>query len=98
MNGMVLPPEMDISTEISFQPLGNGSAAVIGEFVLEPAEVEPVLHSLTGSGIEVTALHSHMITEEPRLFYLHCWAKGDASSIARSMHKALMLTNSSIKR
>ncbi len=98
MNGMVLPPEMDISTEISFQPLGNGSAAVIGEFVLEPAEVEPVLHSLTGSGIEVTALHSHMITEEPRLFYLHCWAKGDASSIARSMHKALMMTNSSIKR
>ena len=48
MNGMALPPEMDISTEISFQPSGNGNAAVIGEFVLEPGEVEPVLHSLAG--------------------------------------------------
>ena len=75
MNGMVLPPEMDISTEISFQPLGDGKSAAIGEFVLEADEVEPMLHTLSANGIEVTALHSHMLTEEPRLFYLHCWAK-----------------------
>ncbi len=97
MNGMVLPPDMDISTEISFQPLGNGKAAAIGEFVLETDEVEPVLHSLSGNGIEVTALHSHMLTEEPRLFYLHCWAKGDTEKIAQAFHEALKKTNSNIK-
>lgn len=98
MNEVELAPGMDISTEISFQPLGNGKAAAIGEFVLEPVEVEPVLHSLSGSGIEVTALHSHMITEEPRLFYLHCWTKGDALNIAQAMHEALSMTNSKILR
>ncbi len=97
MNGMALPPEMDISTEISFQPLGDGKAAAIGEFVLESDEVEPVLHSLSGNGIEVTALHSHMLTEEPRLFYLHCWAKGDTEKIAHAFHEALKKTNSDIK-
>lgn len=97
MNGMVLPPEMDISTEISFQPLGDGKAAAIGEFVLESDEVEPVLHSLSGNGIEVTALHSHMLTEEPGLFYLHCWAKGDTEKIAQAFHEALKKTNSDIK-
>jgi hypothetical protein len=96
MNGMVLPHEMDISTEISFQPLGNGKAAGIGEFVLEANEVEPVLHSLTANGIEVTALHSHMLTEEPRLFYLHCWAKGDTEKIAGAFHEALKQMNSKI--
>ena len=96
MNGMVLPPEMDISTEISFQPLGDGKSAAIGEFVLETNEVEPVLHSLSGNGIEVTALHSHMLTEEPRLFYLHCWAKGDTEKIAQAFHEALKKTNSKI--
>jgi hypothetical protein len=96
MNGMVLPPGMDISTEISFQPIGDGKAAAIGEFVLESDEVEPVLHSLSSNGIEVTALHSHMLTEEPRLFYLHCWAKGDTEKIAQTFHDALKKTNSKI--
>jgi hypothetical protein len=88
---------MDISTEISFQPLSDGRSAAIGEFVLEPEEVEPVLRSLSADGIEVTALHSHMITEEPRLFYLHCWATGDTEKTALAFHLALKLTDSKIK-
>lgn len=96
MNGIALPHEMDISTEISFQPLGHGKAAAIGELVLESSEVEPVLHSLSANGIEVTALHSHMLTEEPRLFYLHCWAKGDTVKIAQGLREALDKTNSAI--
>jgi hypothetical protein len=96
MNGVELSPVMDISTEISFQPTGPGKAAVIGEFVLGTDEVEPVLRTLTDNGVEVTALHSHMLTEEPRLFYMHCWASGDATEIAKIMRKALDKANSAI--
>lgn len=98
MNGMELAQEMDISSDISFQPLGNGTAAVIGELVLEKSEVGPVMRSLAGNGVEVTALHSHMITEEPRLFYLHCWKVGNATEIAGSLREALDRTNSSVSR
>jgi hypothetical protein len=93
-NGMVLSPHMDISTEITFQPLGSGNALVIGEYVLEANEVEPVISSLTDNGIEVDALHSHMLNEKPRLFYLHCRANGDAQKIAHGMREALDRTNS----
>ena len=95
MNGITLLPEMDISTGISFQPTGNGKAAAVGEFVLESSEVGPVIDSMAKNGIEVTALHSHMLTEQPRLFYLHCWATGDAVELARGMHDAISRTNSS---
>jgi hypothetical protein len=96
MNGYVLSPVMDISTMIRFQPLGKGSTAVIGEFVLEENEVEPVIKTFTDNDIEVTALHSHMITEQPRIFYVHCWATGNAEQLASIMRKALDKTNSEI--
>lgn len=96
MNGYTLSPVMDVSTTISFQPLGNGGAVVIGEFVLEENEVEPVIRTLAANDIEVTALHSHMITEQPRLFYVHCWATGDATELAGIMREALNETNSEI--
>lgn len=96
MNGIVLSPAMDISTMIRFQPLGNGNAATIGEFVLEENEVEPVMRTFEDNGFEVTALHSHMITEHPKLFYMHCWATGDAEELASVMRKALNETNSEV--
>ncbi len=96
MNGYELSPIMDVSTMINFQPLENGSAAVIGEFVLETNEVEPVIQTLTDNDIEVTAVHSHMLTEQPRLFYVHCWATGDATELAGIMREALNETNSKI--
>jgi hypothetical protein len=96
MNGIVLSSAMDVSSMIHFQPLGKGNAAVIGEFALEANEVEPVIRTLTENGVEVTALHSHMLTEKPRLFYMHCWATGNAEELASIMRKALDETNSKI--
>lgn len=94
MNSTVLSPAMDVSTMIRFQPLGNGSAAVLGEFAVEENEVEPLMQTFTDNDIEITALHSHMITEQPRLFYIHCWATGNAEDLASAMRKALDKTNS----
>lgn len=93
-HGIELLPEMDISTEITFQPTGGQNALAIGELVLESGEVGPVLRALSDSGFEVTALHSHMLTEEPRLFYVHCWATGNAEDLAHGIRRALGKTNS----
>ena len=82
-NGMEVPPAMGLATAINFQPTGGGKAAITGDFVLIASEVNPVIKALRDNGIEVTALHSHMLTENPRLFFMHFWANDDAQKLAR---------------
>jgi hypothetical protein len=91
---MDVPPAMGTATAINFQPTGNGKAAITGDFVLLPAEVNPVLMALRENEIEVTALHSHMLKDEPRLFMMHFWAVGDAATLAHGLKSALDRTNS----
>jgi hypothetical protein len=93
-NAMVLPPSMGVATAINFQPTGGGKAAITGDFVLLGKEVNPVMKALRDHGIEVTALHSHMLMEEPRLFFMHFWANDDAVKLANGLRAALDQTNS----
>jgi hypothetical protein len=90
-NGMQMVPggPMGLATAINFQPTGGGKAAITGDFVLTGDEVNPVIKTLRGNGIEVTAVHSHMLTEQPRLFFLHFWANDDALKLARGLRAAL---------
>jgi len=92
--GMEVPPSMGTATAINFQPTGGGKAAITGDFVLLGSEVNPVLAALRAGGIDVTAVHSHMLTEEPRLFFMHYWANDDAVKLAKTLHNALDKTNS----
>jgi hypothetical protein len=92
MEGMEIPPAMGLATAINFQPTGNGNAAMTGDFVLTADEVNPVLRTFEQHGIAVTALHSHMLTEEPRLFFMHFWANDDALRLARGLRMALEQT------
>jgi Domain of Unknown Function (DUF1259) len=92
-SGMEIPPSMGTATAINFQPTGNGHAAITGDFVLLASEVNPVIRALREHGIEVTALHSHMLTEEPRLFFMHFWANDDAAMLATGLRAALDQTN-----
>ena len=92
-NGMEVPPSMGVSQAINFQPTGGGKAAITGDFVLIASEVNPVIKALRDNGIEVTALHSHMLTENPRLFFMHFWANDDAQKLARSLRAALDKVN-----
>jgi hypothetical protein len=87
--GMEVPPSMGVATAINFQPTGAGKAAITGDFVLIATEVNPVIEALRSAGIEITALHSHMLTEEPRLFFMHYWANADAVTLARGLRGAL---------
>jgi uncharacterized protein DUF1259 len=92
--GMRVPNSMGISTALNFQPTGGGKAAITGDFVLLGAEVNPVIQALRSNGIEVTALHSHMLDEQPRLFFMHFWAIDDAVKLAKGLRAALDKTNS----
>ena len=92
VEGMEVPPSMGVATAINFQPTGNGKAAITGDFVLTADEVNPVLRTFEQQGIAVTALHSHMLTEEPRLFFMHFWANDNALRLARGLRKAIEQT------
>jgi hypothetical protein len=93
-NGMEIPPSMGTATALNFQPTGGGKAAITGDFVLIASEVNPVIRLLTDNGIAVTALHNHMLTESPRLFFMHFWANDDGVKLAKALHDAVAKTNS----
>ena len=92
-NGMEVPPSMGTATAVNFQPTGLGKAAITGDFVLIASEVNPVIKALRDNGIEVTALHSHMLDETPRLFFMHFWANDDSQKLARGIRAALEKMN-----
>jgi hypothetical protein len=92
--GMPVPTSMGLATALNFQPTGGGKAAITGDFVLLDSEVNPVIKALRQNGIQVTALHSHMLQEQPRLFFMHFWANDDAVKLAKGLRAALDNTNS----
>jgi hypothetical protein len=83
------PGPLGMATGIGFEPTGGGKAAITGDFVLTADEVNPVIKALRANGIEVTALHSHMLDERPRLFFMHFWANDDAIKLAHGLRSAL---------
>jgi hypothetical protein len=94
--GMQLSPvgPLGVATGINFQPTGGGKAAITGDFVMTAEEVNPVITALRTHGIEVTALHNHMLDEQPRLFFMHFWANDDAIQLAKGLRAALDKTAS----
>src|SRR5438876_7576071 len=92
-HGATIPPAMGMGTVVNFQPTGGGKAAITGDFVLIAKEVNAVLKALRDNGIEVTALHSHMLVDTPHLFFMHFWANDDAQKLARGLRAALDKTN-----
>ncbi len=87
--GMTVPASMGSAIGINFQPTGGGKAAITGDFVLLGSELEPVIKALRDNGIEVTAIHHHIVDEHPRLFFLHFWANDDAKKMAQGLRAAL---------
>lgn len=89
-----VPASMGTATSINFQSTGGGKAAIAGDFVLTGNEVNPVIRVLRDNGIEITALHSHMIGDAPHLYFMHYWANDDAIKLAHAMGAALAKTQS----
>ncbi len=88
-NGMNVPGAMGSANAVNFQPTGQGKAAITGDFVVTADEVNPLIRALRAGAIEVTAIHSHMLDEQPRLFFVHFWANDDAVKLARGIRAAL---------
>jgi hypothetical protein len=93
MQDMNVPPAMGTAIAINFQSTGEGKAAITGDFVLIASEVNPVLQALRENGIEIAAIHNHMLNDEPRLFFMHFWANDDAVKLARGLKAALDKVN-----
>jgi predicted amino acid-binding ACT domain protein len=91
--GMDVPPPMGSANAINFQPTGGGKAAITGDFVLIAKEVNPVLRALREHGIEVTAIHNHMLDDQPHLYFMHFWANDDAKKLAEGLKAALAQIN-----
>jgi hypothetical protein len=91
--GMETPPAMGTAIAINFQSAGQGNAATTGDFVLLPEEVNPVIQALLANGIEVTALHTHMLAEEPRLYFMHFWGVDQPDKLATGLKAALAKVN-----
>jgi hypothetical protein len=88
-SGMTVPTAMGSANAINFQPTGSGKAAITGDFVITGDEVNPLIRALRSNGIEVTAIHSHMLTEVPRVYFVHFWANDDAMRLAKGLRAAL---------
>ncbi len=84
----MIPGSMGMNTPLNLQ-LDGENAAINGDFMLLPAEVNPVIKSLRVNGIEVASLHNHMLYDEPRLFFMHFWANDNAEKLAKGLRAAL---------
>jgi hypothetical protein len=87
--GMAVPEAMGSAVAINFQSTGGGKVATTGDFVLVAGEVNPVVKALRENGIEVTAIHNHMLSDEPHVFFMHFWANDDAEKVAKGLKAAL---------
>ena len=90
--GTVIPPSMGTTHVINFQPTGGGKAAITGDFTLQADEVNPVIRAFRDNGIDVTALHSHVMGTTPAVFFVH-WANDDAMKLAKGLRAALDKAN-----
>ncbi len=97
MDGMAVPGAMGTAIAINFQPTGGGKAAITGDFVALSRELNPLITALRDNGIEVTAIHNHMVGDDPRTFFIHFWANDDAIKLADGLGAALKTLNVSQK-
>jgi Domain of Unknown Function (DUF1259) len=89
MAGTTIPPAAGVAESINFQEAETGKVATTGDFVLTAQEVNAVISELHDHHISVAALHSHMLTEEPRLFFMHFWSVGTPESVGAGVKAAL---------
>lgn len=94
--GVELQPAMGIGSAIYFQAAGDKTLAS-GDFALIGSEVEPVMKTLADNGFTVSALHTHMINESPKLYYMHFFGEGDRLKLAKGLRTALEQTSSIMK-
>jgi hypothetical protein len=92
VGGTEIKPGLALGAWAAFRYVGKNDAMVMGDLVLTEEEVAPVMKALQDGGVEVTALHNHLIGESPRILYIHMGGHGDPLKIARTIKQAVALT------
>ncbi|WP_066404153.1 DUF1259 domain-containing protein [Flavisolibacter tropicus] len=93
-HGVAVSTFLGFNTWAAWQGTSD-KAAVAGDFTMLEDEVEPVVKALVENGIEVVAVHNHMVHEQPRVFFLHYWGVGNAEQLAKGLRAALDQTGKS---
>ena len=91
VNGTKVQPGLALGSWAAFRMEGN-DAVTDGDLVLTAGEVNPVVDALQKNGLDVTAIHNHLLGEMPRVMYVHFFGKGDAAKLAQGLHEALAAT------
>lgn len=89
VHGIVLPPAMGVATAINFQTADGGKLASTGDFVLTADQVDAVRAALVSHGIEVTALHQHLVGGDPTLYFMHFWAAASPDRVLTGLRAAV---------
>ena len=88
VDGVALRPAFALGGWLAFDPVGD-AAMMMGDLVLTESEINPVMGKLLAQGIEVTALHNHLLRANPPIFYMHVAGQGDPADLARKVRAAL---------
>lgn len=96
VSGVAIRPGLALGTWIAFRKTAAGAIAH-GDLVLLHGEINPVISKLQEGGIEITALHNHLINVEPAVMYLHVWGTGEEGALARTLRAALAVTKTPLQ-
>src|SRR5438874_8377435 len=91
VDGVAIRPGFALGGWIAFQPMGE-QAMVMGDLVLTQDEITPVMRKLTEGGIEISAVHNHLLRAEPMTLYMHVQGHGDPVKLASAIHAGLALS------
>jgi hypothetical protein len=89
MHNVDLPASMGMATALNFQAAGVSQVAATGDFVLMAPEVSRVASALVRHGIQITALHNHLILSTPELYFMHFWAHDSTERVVEGLRAAL---------
>jgi hypothetical protein len=94
--GTEIKPGLALGSWAAFHPVGDNDVMVMGDLVLTEDEVAPVMKALQDGGVEITALHNHLVGESPKIMYIHMGGHGDPVKFAQTIKRAVGLTKTPI--
>src|SRR5450756_1943589 len=92
VSGTEIKPGLALGSWAAFHPVGDNDVMVMGDLVLTEDEVAPVMKALQDGGVEITALHNHLLGESPRILYIHMGGHGNPVKLAQTIKHAVGLT------
>src|SRR4051812_36006286 len=88
LDGVTVKPALALGGWVAFKPM-HGGVMAMGDLVLLETEINPVMAKMIANGLEITAIHNHLLRASPATFYMHVAGHGDPVKIAAAIHDGL---------